>query len=146
MTVLLLSAKAQSYGWLAVVAAVAIMFAWKPTWPHAVARLPLLPGLFIFVAYAAFVVWFVQKRSSWPAIVFGILAIALYFHLQFFAYSSILVVARKGLAFRAHDLETYLAVSTLNVLHNMPVILTFAVLEIVLLSLDRLHGSEIKSH
>jgi len=127
----------QNHGWLLVVAGAVSVYAWSPLWPHAVARLPQWPWLPLFSITLVLTALYLRRRLSAGSILFGVTVIAAYFYLELLV-AALDLEASKGRFFNpSFDMATYFVIPTLNVLANLPVIVTFAALEAAIAMLGR---------
>lgn len=118
------------YGWLLVLAGCVTAYIWRPFWPHATKPLPLWPLLPIFVAVMVGVVFWVKKFPSVRRVSFGTGIIALYFYFEFFVSGLIFDAIQRGIL-TLSDFGGYLIISILNLLLNLPVLVIFFVLEMI---------------
>jgi hypothetical protein len=129
----------QSYGWLLVVAGTMGVYVWGPLWPHSVARLPQWPWLPIFSVTLVLTALYLKRRLSAGSILFGVTVIAMYFYLEDLVAALSFEASKGKLSNLFADLPAYFVIPLLNVLLNLPVIATFAVLEAAIAMFNRLN-------
>jgi hypothetical protein len=123
------------HAWLLVVIAGVAVYIWKPLWPHAVARIPLWPWFATFMAAGTLVVLFVRSRHSVRSIFLGAAMLVAYFYFELLGAALYLAISHGRLS--RFQLIDYLVVSWWNVLMNSPVVATFLILEMVLVTFHR---------